>query len=193
MKKMLVLLISLLVASSAMAVLDGDADMLGIYFDENADVNCLTGVLPYAQLPAYVIMTNPTADFIGGFEYGYTIDGEGMVLLTTLPGNSIDVGQPGNHIVGLGSPMATSEATVLVSMNVMYMSTTMGPLSFTLHGSNPSSINPALPTILYGDGQLMTLGTSTLPGTVNALINGVCEEVVDTEATSLEGLKSLYR
>jgi len=193
MKKMLVLMMSLLVASSAMAVIDADPDMLGIYFDENADVNCLTGITPYSQFPGYVIMTNPSNAFIGGFEYGYTLAGNGMVLSTTLPASSIDVGAAGNHIVGLGAPMATTEATILVTMNVMYMDTTMGPFSFTVHGSNPSSIDPALPTILYGDGDLMSLGTATLPGTVTALINGICEEVVDTNETSFDNLKSLYR
>ncbi len=193
MKKMLVLLLSLLVASSAMAVVDTDDDMMGIYFDETADINCLTDVAPYSQIPTFVIMTNPTNDFIGGFEFGYTVDGDATVLSSTLPENSIDVGGPGNHIVGLGGPLPTSEATVVVSLNVMYMNTAGAPVSFVLHGSNPSSLNPELPTILYGEGQLMSLGTSTLPGTMTALINGVCEDVVDTDETSFGNLKSLYR
>ena len=193
MKKMLVLLLSLLVASSALAVIDGDDNMMGFYFDETADANCITGVAPYAQIPVYVIMTNPSVDAIGGFEFGYDLIGDATVLSTTLPANNIDVGYPGNHIVGLGSPLNTTEATIVATLNLMYMSTTSAPVSFTLHGSNPSSINPELPTILLGDGSLMTLGTSTLPGTMTAMVNGVCEDVVDTEDTNFGNLKSLYR
>jgi len=193
MKKLVILLLSLLVASSALAVIDTDADMMGIYFDETADANCITGVAPYSQIPVFVIMTNPSVDAIGGFEFGYELEGEATVLSTTLPENNIDVGYPGNHIVGLGSPLATTEATIVATLNVMYMSTTNTPVSFTLHGSNPSSIDPALPTILLDGGDLMTLGTSTLPGTMSALINGVCEDVVTTDEKTFDNLKSLYR
>lgn len=194
MKKMLVLILSLMIASSAMAVVDTDNDMLGIYFDMAADSNCLTGLAPYAQAPAYVIMTNPTNDLIGGFEFGYDIVGNALVLETVFTSpQALDVGGPGNHIVGLGSPMATSEATVLATLTVLNTDTAGAPVFFALHGSNPSSIDPALPTVLYGQGQLMTLGTSTLPGTYNAVINGECGDVVDTDATSLDSFKSLYR
>ena len=192
MKKMLVLMLSLMVASSAFAVIDADPDMLGIYFDEAADVSC-TSATPYATVVTYVIMTNPSNATIGGFEFGYDVDGAAQVLSTVFPPNALDVGSAANHIVGLGAPLETTEATILATISVLNMDAAMGPIYFSLHGSNPSSIDPMLPTILFGQGNLMTLGTSTLPGTFSAVINGICEDVVATEETSFDALKSLYR
>lgn len=193
MKKMIFLLLSLLVASSAFAVMDEDPNTLGMYFDMNANSNCVQGIAPYNSVDMYVILTNPEMPSVGGFEFGYTVDGNVIVLTTVFSGQALDVGGPGNHIVGLGAPLMTSEATVLATMSLLYSDTTMAPVYFSLHGTEPSSIDPALPTLLFGQGELMTLGTSTLPGTFNATINGVCEDVVATEETSLDALKSLYR
>ncbi len=193
MKKMLILLLSLFVASSAFAVVDQDPNMLGLYFDLNGDSNCLEGVAPYATVDMYVLLTNPTMPTIGGFEFGYDVTGSAITLGTVFEGSALDVGGAGNHIVGLGSPLETSEATLLGTISVLYTDGTLAPVYFTLTGTQPSSIDPMLPTLLYGDGILMTLGTSTLPGTYSATINGVCEDVVAVEETSLDAVKSLYR
>ena len=42
MKKLVVLLLASLVATSAFAVIDPDPNMMGVYFDRNADQNCST-------------------------------------------------------------------------------------------------------------------------------------------------------
>ncbi len=193
MKKMIILLLSLFVASSALAVVDEDPNMLGIYFDLSADTPCIEGVAPYDQMPGYVILTNPTPESIGGYEFGYLVEGNAIILGVVMEGTALDVGGAGNHIVGLGEPLMTSETTLLATMTVLYTDTTMAPVLFTLSGTQPSSIDPMLPTILYGDGVLMTLGTSSLPGTPCALINGICDDVVTTENTTFDSFKSLYR
>jgi hypothetical protein len=72
MKKLVVLLLASLVATSAFAVLDPDPDMMGIYFDTNADNNCLTSPsgVPFS---AYLILTNTTAPAINAYELGLTV------------------------------------------------------------------------------------------------------------------------
>lgn len=42
MKKLVVLLLVSLMATSAFAVVDPDPDMIGVYFDATADNNCTT-------------------------------------------------------------------------------------------------------------------------------------------------------
>jgi len=194
MKKLLVLLATLAIAGSAFAVVDPDTNMLGIYFDETADTPCIEGVAPYSQIPTYVILTMPNFDYLYGIEFGYDKTANLTVLSTTWTDPAVtDVGQAGNHIVGFGNPWPTSEATVIATMNVMYMETAGAPASFALKGSDPSSIDPMLPTALLNNGELITLGTSTLPGTASAQINGGCVDVVATETSTLDAVKSLYR
>lgn len=193
MKKLVVLLMVSLIASSAFAVVDPDPDMVGMYFDPMADTYCFTAA-PYATVIAYMILTNPTMDAIGGFELGYHFTGAAMVLSTTFTNpQALNVGGPDNMIVGFGSPQVCSEATVLATLSVLYMDTTMGPVYFYLTGTEPSSIDPTLPTLLMTDDSLVTAGLSTLPGTAGATINGICGDIVDTEDASWDGVKSLYR
>lgn len=192
MKKLVVLLMAMLVAASAFAIVDPDPNMMGFYFDMDADLPCVDGVAPYAQVPMYLVMTNLTADALYGFEVGYDLVGTGMVLATAFANPSvIDVGQPGNHIVGFGSPTMTAPVTLLATLTVMYMDTAMGPLDFMMHGTTPSSINPEFPVVLLADGELLSVGLSAAVGAVSE-INGGCT-VVATDNVSFDGIKSLYR
>jgi len=192
MKKLVVLLMAMLVATSAFAIVDPDDNMMGFYFDLEADNPCVDGIAPYSQVPMHLVMTNMTADALYGFEAGYTMEGNGMVLATVFANPSvIDVGSAGNHIVGFGAPSMTAPVTLLATLTVMYMDTTMGPLDFMLHGTTPSSINPEFPVVLLADGELLSVGLSAAVGAVSE-INGGCT-VVATDNVSFDSVKSLYR
>ena len=52
----LFLLTTLLVASTAFAVVDEDPDMVGLYFDMTADTACLGGVAPYQTIPGFLCL-----------------------------------------------------------------------------------------------------------------------------------------
>ena len=57
MKKLLAVAVVMLMATSAFAVVDPDTNMIGVYFDESADTNTMTGATPYETFPIYVILT----------------------------------------------------------------------------------------------------------------------------------------
>ena len=193
-KLVLMLMASLLVASSAFAVVDPDPNMLGIYFDETADTNCMNDVGPYAQVPTYVILTNPSFDYLYGFEMGYMVDGNATILSSVFANpQALNVGEGANFIVGFGAPTPCTEATLLVTMNVMNMNVEPTPIKFNLSASNPSSNDLGLPTLLLADGALMPVGYSTVDGSNVAVINGVCEDVVATDASTFDAIKSMYR
>lgn len=181
-----------LVAGPAAAVVDPDPDCVGIYFDPEADVNCTTAT-PYATVPLYLILTNPSMAAIGGFSAGCDLTGAAMVLGITIPGFTSIIDFPDFHnlIIGYGAPRACTEATVLVITSVLYMDTSGSPIEFRLRDSIPSSLDPAYPTLLLTDETLVSTGLSTPPGTACAVINGEC--VVAAEAASWDGIKSLYR
>jgi hypothetical protein len=194
MKKLVVLLMAMLIATSAFAIVDPDDNMMGIYFDLEADNPCIDGAAPYSTHEIYLVLTNMVADAVYGFEAGYTIEGAGMVLSTAFANPTpIDVGSAGNHIVGFGSPTmaGANGVTLLATLTVMYMDTAMGPLNFDLHGTIPSSIDPMYPVILLEGGVLLSVGLSAAEGPA-AQFNGGCE-VVATDNVSFDGIKSLYR
>jgi len=192
MKTMLILLCTVLMATSALATIDNDPDSMGFYFDLAAESPCLDGVAPYATVDLYLILTNPSTDAVYGFEAGLTFVGNAMLLSSTINSiNCINVGTIDNMIVGFGDPTMTTPATLLVTFEVLYIDTTMGPVDFYLHGSEPSSIDPIYPTILLVDGELQMIATST-PYGPSAQINGGCT-VVATDHVSFDEIKSLYR
>ncbi len=192
MKKLIVLLMVIFVATSAFAIVDEDPNSMGFYFDTEADVPCVEGATAYSSHTMFLVMTNPDFDNLFGFEAGYDIVGEANVLgLAFTNPQALNVGTPSNMIVGFGSPTVTSPITTVAVLEVLYMSTTGDPLEFYLHGTTPSSIDPAYPVFLLADGVLLQGGMSVVDGPT-AQINGGCT-VVATESMSFDNVKSLYR
>jgi len=192
MKKLVVLLMAMIVATSAFAIVDEDTNSMGFYFDTEADQPCAENVAPYATTMMFLVVTNPDFDNLYGFEAGYTMTGPGQVLSTEfLNPQALNVGQADNMIVGFGTPTETSPVTTVAAISVLYMSTTNEPLTFVLHGTEPSSIDPAYPVFLLADGQLITGGLSTVEGNSSEINNGCL--VVATEEMSFDSVKSLYR
>ena len=103
MKTLLAIVIALVVASCAFAIVDPDPDSMGLYFDENADVYCVDGVDYLEHEIFYLILTNPTADFLYGWEAGVDLVGEAFFLSINMlhPGGCFP-GSPDNIIYGFG-------------------------------------------------------------------------------------------
>ena len=205
MKKLVVLLMVSLMATSAFAVVDPDPDMMGVYFDLNADTHCTqAGVnIPFM---AYFCVTNPSALEIDAYEFGYRMEVpaglEGLIFrLATNIGNGaasgVDVGISGplggDVIVGLATPLPGGEVVIVHSMQYMLLSPMTVPVFLT--ASSPPSIPGDLPVVQEAGGDLMQVGLSTGGADVPvAMINDdgtMCPVAV--EADTWGGLKSLYR
>ena len=112
------------------------------------------------------------------------------IILMTMIG--LLMARPTEDVIwGFSSPLPTSEATILATQIYLNMDSELGPVTFHLHGSNPSSVDPAYPTLLLPDFELMVTGLSTTGGP-SAQINGNCG-VVAAERMSFDAVKSLYR
>ncbi|MBU8869310.1 MAG: hypothetical protein KOO60_00420 [Gemmatimonadales bacterium] len=198
MKKVIVLLmVSLMAASSAFAVVDETVNSMGIYFDANADVyEFVSG--PYVEVPAYVMLTNSDAGSVWGYEFGFIVEGNYIAPSITLNGTGpIDVGGGlGNHIVGLASPIAVTPATILATIKVLPMDT--APISYLLKGATPNSLYGSnTPNIVAPPGDVLVgcamsawdaeLGVPM----ICAYVNG--SGVVATDEASWDSVKSLYR
>ena len=180
----------LLIIGASPVVGYDDPDMMGFFFDPVAETFCLSAELN-SSLTGYIALLNPSMDAIGGFEVGYDLDGSAMVLGTTFTNpQCVDVGQPGNHIVGFGSPQTCSQVTILATLSLLYLDPASSPVEITLHGTSPASIDPAWPTLLLTDDSLVTTGVIKPFNTFSATINGSCGEVDDS---TWDGVKSLYR
>ena len=198
MKKLVVLLLVSLMATSAFAVVDPDTDMIGVYFDLTADNNCTTAS-PSIPFFAYVTITNPTASGVYGLEVGYDIVSTGGTALmfrlaNTLPAGAVDLGNStdlfhGDYVVGLANPLPGAPAVQFITWQFLLLAPQT--VEIFLGPSFVQSIQDGLPAYEIG-GSILPLGLSSGDaGAPVATINGTGPVAV--EDASFGSVKSLFR
>ncbi len=197
MKKLVVLLLVSLMATSAFAQIDPDPNGIGVYFDMGAnEVELNIG----ASIPffAYVCVTNPSHD-VSGIEFGYDVavpaGMEGMIfrLANILPAGAIDLGTNtnmllGDYIVGLAAPLPAAPVVPFVTWQFMLLAPTT--MSFELGASSIPSIPSYDGPAMEIGGSLVSLGESSSEGR-EAGVN--LTGTVGVEDTSFGSVKSLFR
>jgi hypothetical protein len=193
MKALLILVVFVLAAApAARAVINPGENIIGPYFDLEADQDCIEGIEANAQIPVHIILTRPTFSELYGFELGLDYDSSLILLDRVFPSQQVlDMGTGDNLIVGFGQPWPTSEATLLVTLSILHMGSADAPASLTLRGSQPSSLDPDYPTVLYDGDQLLSTGLHSDYRPFPYLINGRCG--FEDEGRTWDGVKTLYR
>lgn len=208
MKKLVVLMLVSLMASSAFAVIDPDPNGIGIYFDLNADVLELD-IAPSTPFNAYLILTNTTAPAVSAYEVGYLnvvpMGMESLVfrLASTIANGvvgGLDLGDSsdilaGDHIVGLAAPLVTGPATVLHAWQYMVLAPTV-TMEMYISAASQSSIPGDQPVVLNADtSSLFQANQST--GGADMPVAGVNVPAgvipVGVEEASFGSVKSLFR
>ncbi len=191
MNKVLLFLISaLLLAGVALAVIDEDDNVIGLYFDTDADSDCLEAVSTNSQVPCYIVLTRPTFSDLYGFELGFQYGSELIHLGTTFANSqALNLGADGNLVVGFGSPTYTSDATLLATLNMMYIDISNTPTTLTLSGSDPSSLDPAYPSVLLAGGEIISTGLHE--SAFGFQMNGSCS--FENNPAAWGEVKSVYR
>ncbi len=196
MKKM-VMLVSLviLVFATGFSQAQNEA-MMGLFFDPMGQSNCLdaTTLPAFNAYEVYLVLIDPTFPELYGFEAGIDIVGPTLLLSTVIENYMGLPDLPGNYLIGYVSPMPMGQANLLITFSLMYMSSSNESVCFSLHGSNPSSLDPLLPTALLANGELISL--DIIPGPTEectALISEMLCGVTATDGATWDAIKSFYR
>lgn len=192
MKLLSILALLMVAAPLAHGIINPEDDVIGPYFDLDADIDCIEGIELNTQFPIYIILTRPTFNELYGFELGLEY-GNNLIKLSETYGNdqALNVGSGNNYIVGFGSPTSTDDATLLMTLSMLHMGTVNSPSIFIVSGSEPSSLDPAYPSVLLSDGELRSTALHSEFRAFSHLINGRCG--FEDEERSWDGVKSLYR
>ena len=187
MKTLVITLLVAMLPVAALAVIDPDPDLLGIYFDTQADENCLQ-VDSGVTFNAYVILTNTSQDGIEAFEFSYEneydSDYSGMFVMLgqTLPPHAINVGSgdssSGSIQTGLAVPLYSESAMVLVTWQYLVLNSF--PVMMYLGPAGIPSLDEGLPVVQNSNHELISVGV--IGGNVNrsvAAVNGVCGAEVE--------------
>lgn len=195
MKKLVVLLMAMVIATGAFAQIDPDPNALGLYFDMEATIVEGPAGVPFTT--AYLLLTNPTEAYVNGFELKINTDGA-YIMGATFAGDvgGANVGGDllqGTFFVGFNAPVSTGQITEMAELTFMAVGD-MNAMFLSSVGVD-ASLPTELPIIVYSDSsgdQWMHIATTTaLPGMPCFIINGT--GVVATESMSMGSVKALYR
>ena len=204
MKKLIVLLALTCLTTSAFAINDTGTNSLGVYFDADFNQNCID--YPIAvPFPVYFVMANCSEAAVGGYEFAWRMNpdpvGQYFILGTFLPPDALNIGDNFNLIVGIGVPLLTEAATVLVEFSMMVL--TPGVMAdITVGPSTPASI-PGETAFVSGESVLFPMNYSTFDGVfvtrdaqgwIDPGVGTIsCPAPIAVEKESMGSVKALFR
>lgn len=188
--KKLALVLALTLTAFAGSAMAGDyMDNVGVYFDAAGTQNCGTAA-PFTPFPAYLILTQMTSTDVNAWEVALTFSNVTQLSFQAR-GSAIDAGiNPGEHIVGIASPLPVVGGNVIVAdLTLMVMNTNAAGI-----GSNGvffHTLPAKVPAYQGSTTEVRELHPVTAPGNPIMIINNGC--AVDTETDSFGSVKSLFR
>lgn len=198
MKKLVVLVLAGLMVAGIASAQDDGINSLGVYFDAGTYNVHQTTATVGGYVPMNVVMKNADFPALMGYEFALSLSTAPTMFLGELLQGSgaINVGNdPYEYIVGLDAPLATGEATLLATINIL---AGFGETIITLKGADPNSIlgsnGPALllpADLIIAGGVAAGYDETGMPNPC-ASINGA-EVIVSTDDASWDQVKSLYR
>lgn len=193
MKRLIILSMAILLATSASAIVDPSPNTLGVYMDTTADEFCAPGLVePLTEFTVYMILTNPNFSGLSGLEVGYRFDGVAEVDMIEFSGpGASDSGSPGNHEISYDSPLMLAEINILATMTVTNYDFEYGPATLIIEGLSFPVPDFDIPVAILEDGTRVGLNR-TFPDGATFRMNADCEPVAN-ESLSFGSVKSLYR
>jgi hypothetical protein len=190
MRSPLPFLFCLLLAGTALAVSDPTPDLLGIYFDETAEVYCQEYAQQYVLLNMYAVYSNPSVPEIMGFDFALEQPDLLLTLGVTIPGWPFwDPIENYPYVVAFGEPRPVGEANVLVQFT--FLPLTIDPAYLFVVGSPHAPYPDQSPSVWLPDGSVLQVTVRGAPTEPTAWFNDYC--VVDTKPATFGAIKSLYR
>jgi hypothetical protein len=213
MRRLMTMALVILMAGSAFAQIENS---MGIFFDPDSLTPANTNFNPEAgvEFEAYVCVLNTTVNFIGAYECGINIVGDGLFILGLAGpdaewidgeyvypdgfsyGGTNFGGSFTNHLLGYQFPLPTGGVeAVLSKMRMLYTGT--GTVEMFMGPSEPSSFGGEGPGLADGiDPTQLVLCTYTsgpnMGGLVATLNGAGIEFPVATESQSWSNVKSLF-
>jgi hypothetical protein len=191
MKKLaLVLALTLTALAGSAFASDWSSDNVGIYFDEAGTLNCGVAA-PFTPFPAYMVLTQLTGSDVNAWEIALTYSNVLSLGFVPRGAGAIDVGiNPGEHLVGLASPLLVSGGVVVIADLTLMVQNT-NPAGISSNGVFFHSLALKVPAYQGTATEIRELHPITAPGSPILSINTGC--AVDTENSSFGEVKSLFR
>lgn len=193
MKNITIAALLMLLATSALAILDNTPDTISIYLDTGAEERCVQDLVDGdTDFDFYMIITNPTFDTMETFLGGYHFDLTASVNSASLAhAGASDWGSLGDHYINYDSPVPASSEMLLMTISATYHSYEYESALLYLHGISLADKTGNAPGIYTGAGDYVELHLINGEN-VTVRINADCGPVA-TESHTFDSIKSMYR
>ncbi len=196
MKNSFIALMTVALVGGALAQVDPDVDMMGIYFDQHANDVCSDLPL-YTPTDLYICITNASSSSgISGWEASVTINPAPAIPPTysLLGTGALNVSAAPDFIVGLATPIPWSTSISVARITVTML--TADPIFFILDRAATGSFGN-FPGYAAGDdpGHLQSCGFSVGAADICAVGNMGEEDcgVLPADDDTWGGVKALFR
>lgn len=198
MKKLIAILVIIIIPGSVSAQLDSGPDGIGIYFDQDAMVNCLNGAS--GEIRGFLIITHPSIETgIGTWScfVEYELPPGATITNWVLRGNVWNIYEPPNFFAALVSPtvplIPSTDATRIAWFDMLMPNP--GCVWFRVRESFSEMGFPS--ELGYYDGGANSLFVPLNPAAGNLPNAGLncsdCDSAVSSETRTWGMMKALYR
>lgn len=208
MKKFVLAIAVAYLAVCGIALADDYMDNVGVYFDTEATDVCLNRVadIGISQYHVYTVLTELTSPSVKGFELGLAFDGPLLASNFVYPAGSgaLNMQSEPTFLVGFAVPIpAVDRKVVVMEFDILVYS--VNPVNWDEYGDAHvfvkeiffHSLPDPVPAYLTAEGEIKPLhqstGLETNPVMIFSLDPGGCGNVVASDETTWDSLKSLYR
>ncbi len=193
MKQITIAALLMMMATSAIAILDPAPDTIGIYLEAEAETMCVEGLVDGdTDFTFYMVLTNPTFDAMQTLWAAYHFEGAANVTGAVLGhAEGTDSGTTGSHFVEYDTPVPASASMLLMTLSATYYDYEYGPAVLELHNHPLGAKTANAPHVIGGGGEFVELNLTYEAG-ATIRINADCGPVAN-ESLSIDGIKSLYR
>jgi hypothetical protein len=190
-------------ATQAAAGLDPGPDGLGVYFDTEGNLSNVAAPL-FTPISMYIVLTRPTFPLLYGWQAAIREADTSTiyVMSTSTPGGGINVGSGMQFSVGYAAPLATQDATVLASVQILVGG--WQSICLLLTGIDQPALQDERPLIwIDQDHPTVARVSSRFGNSVSATINennpipeappSRCSFIVNADMQTWGSLKAHYR
>lgn len=182
------LVLSLVIVAWGAVTLAGDE--IGIWFDEDYTIRETHLEQPTAVMTAYLVLKDPSASAISGWECRLTFEGPVVLVGAALSGDALNVLSAPEFMTGLGeTPLPASDAVLLATLEVAI--TEKLPVAIHLKPLDHASLSGSMAYLSAEDGTtiipMSTADDESRAATINwdLLVCSVTEDLVDLGTTTV--------
>ncbi len=169
------------------------SDVMGIFFDREANANAYATAAGYEAVPAFLCLVNPSeSGGVAAFECEISVEGDPMTIMWQPVANAVNVAAPPQYFAAFFEPFPQGSVVVLAECTALVPSAADAARFYVGHYRDDPGLEEELPVYIPGVNKDLMIYCEVSSGSPNipcALIN----DLPPNENANWGALKLLFR